>query len=66
MEARGTPWMTPEEVRAYLGGISERTLTRYRADGLPVHYLTPRTPRYHQTEVDEWVRAGGTETPEAT
>ena len=49
--------MTPDEVRQYLGDISERTLKRYRDDGLPVHYVTPKTPRYHRDEVDAWIRS---------
>jgi len=52
-----SPWMTPDEVRQYLGDISERTLKRYRDDGLPVHYVTPKTPRYHRDEVDAWIRS---------
>lgn len=52
-----TPWMTPEQVRAYLGNVSESTLHRYRAAGLPVHYVGGTTPRYHRDEVDEWIRS---------
>jgi hypothetical protein len=61
MEQTSTNWMTPEEVRAYLGGISVRTLARYRADGLPVHYITKLTPRYDRAEVDAWIRSRGAE-----
>lgn len=52
------PWMTPDEIRRYLGNISERTLARYRQQGLPVHYITPQQPRYHRDEVDAWIRGG--------
>lgn len=58
MENVETPWLTADQVRAYLGGVSERTLKRYRdALGLPVHYITThKTPRYHRDEVDTWIR----------
>ena len=51
-----TPWLTAEEVRAYLGGISEATLHRYRRAGLPTHYVANKSPRWHRDEVDAWVR----------
>jgi DNA-binding transcriptional MerR regulator len=51
----GKVWMTPDEVREYLGGISERTLARYRKLGLHANYVTPNTPRYFKDEVDEWI-----------
>ena len=56
-----TPWMTPDEVRAYLGNISEATLKRYRKAGLPAHSVTKQTVRYHRDEVDEWIREAGEE-----
>ena len=48
--------MTPEEVRQYLGGISNATLIRYRKAGLICNYITPNTPRYFRDDVDRWVR----------
>jgi len=56
-----TPWMTPEEVRAYLGGISHTTLHRYRRKGLPAHNISERAVRYHRDEVDAWIREAGNE-----
>ena len=56
-----TPWMTTEEVRAYLGGISHSTLHRYRRKGLPAHVIGDRSPRYHRDEVDAWIREAGKE-----
>lgn len=50
-------WMSPEQVRAYLGGIGERTLARYRKLGLYPNYVTPNTPRYHKDDVDAWVKS---------
>jgi predicted site-specific integrase-resolvase len=49
------PWMTPDEVRQYLGGISNSTLIRYRKAGLEPTYITPSSPRYHVKDVDEWI-----------
>jgi predicted site-specific integrase-resolvase len=49
-------WMTPDEVRQYLGGISDSTLIRYRKAGLTPTYITPGTPRYNVDVVDEWIR----------
>jgi predicted site-specific integrase-resolvase len=49
-------WMTPDECREYLGGISEKTLIRYRKAGLICTYITPNTPRYAKDDVDNWVR----------
>jgi hypothetical protein len=51
----GKVWMTPNEVREYLGGISERTLARYRKLGLHANYVTPNMPRYFVEEVDAWI-----------
>jgi predicted site-specific integrase-resolvase len=53
------PWMTPDEVRQYLGGISNSTLIRYRRQGLVPTYITPGTPRYHVEDVDAWIRSRG-------
>jgi predicted site-specific integrase-resolvase len=54
------PWMTPEETREYLGGISNSTLIRYRRAGLICNYITPNTPRYFRDDVDEWIRKTAT------
>lgn len=59
MSRKESPWMTPDEVREYLGNISRATLHRYREKGLVPKYLTTNTPRYHVDEVDAWVRAQG-------
>jgi predicted DNA-binding transcriptional regulator AlpA len=48
-------WMTPDEVRKYLGGISLSTLYKYRKMGLHPNYITEKTPRYLRSEVDEWI-----------
>ena len=61
MAKRETPWMTPEEVREYLGGISDTTLHRYRRKGLPAHNISERAVRYHRDEVDAWIREAGNE-----
>jgi hypothetical protein len=50
------PWMTPEECREYLGGISNSTLIRYRRMGLVCNYITPNTPRYFRDDVDRFIR----------
>lgn len=57
-------WMSPERVRAYLGGIGERTLARYRKLGLNPNYVTPNTPLYHKEDVDAWVKARSQENKE--
>jgi predicted site-specific integrase-resolvase len=49
-------WMTPDECREYLGGISNSTLLRYRQKGLPCTYITGNSPRYAKDDVDAWVR----------
>jgi hypothetical protein len=49
------PWMTPDEARNYLGGISNATLTRYRKQGLKCTYITPVSPRYHVDDIDRWI-----------
>jgi predicted site-specific integrase-resolvase len=49
-------WMTPDEVREYLGGISNSTLIRYRKAGLICTYITPNSPRYAKDDVDRWIR----------
>jgi predicted site-specific integrase-resolvase len=49
-------WMTPDEAREYLGGISNSTLIRYRKQGLICTYITPNTPRYAKDDVDAWIR----------
>lgn len=61
MEKPSSPWMTPDEVKEYLGGVSDSALARYRRNGIPVHYVTEKTPRYHRDEVDAWVRKRGAE-----
>jgi predicted site-specific integrase-resolvase len=53
-------WMTPDECREYLGGISNSTLLRYRKQGLICTYITPNTPRYAKDDVDNWVRSVAT------
>lgn len=57
-------WMTPDQVRQYLGGISLATLHRYRKMGLHPNYITPNTPRYAKDDVDAWVVARSQENKE--
>jgi predicted site-specific integrase-resolvase len=65
MSEIATAWMTPEQAMEYLGGISAATLARYRKNGLPVHYITEKTPRYDRAEVDAWIRERGREVRES-
>ena len=59
MSDTNSPWLTPDQVREYLGGISARTLARYRERGLNAIYLSGVSPRYHRDDVDRWVRSQG-------
>ncbi|MBK8732851.1 MAG: helix-turn-helix domain-containing protein [Actinomycetales bacterium] len=58
------PWVTQAEARAYLGGITDRTLRRYIAAGeLPAYRLGARLLRFRRSDLDALLRpvptAGG-------
>jgi excisionase family DNA binding protein len=60
MNASDTPWMTTEEVAAYLKeSVDTVRAWRYRGTG-PVGHRSARHVRYHRDDVDEWMRHGDT------
>lgn len=58
------PWIPQPEACDYLGGITDRTLRRYVAEGkLPAYRLGPRLLRFRRSDLDALLRpvpaAGG-------
>ena len=52
-------WTGSDGVRAYLGGISTQTLTKYIRDGeLPAHRVGNRH-RFNLDEIDAWLMQRG-------
>lgn len=52
------PWVTAIDVAKHLGIVKD-TIYRWRErKGLPAHKIG-RLWKFHLSEVDEWVRAGG-------
>ena len=49
------PFVGSEAVQHHLGGVSPRTLSNYRRQGLPFVELSPRVYRYRLSEIDRWL-----------
>ena len=53
-----SPLLTPDQVADMLG-ITTKTLQKWRLDGggPPAVFLTARTVRYRQADVDSWIES---------
>jgi len=54
------PWSSVDEVAKHLGVVQDSIYRWIEARGLPAHKIG-RLWKFKLSEVDEWVRAGGTE-----
>ena len=51
-----SPWLSADQVAAYLS-ISLRSVREWTRRGqMPCHYLPGRLVRYHRDEVDTWLK----------
>ena len=51
-----TEHMTPDELRIYLGGVSLRTLARWRCERTgPAYHKAGKRVLYRRQDVDEWL-----------
>ncbi len=50
------PWVRKQQVAEHFG-VSERTLERWRAEGMPCRRLSSTLIRYRLSECEEWLSA---------
>jgi len=56
------PWVSVEDVANHLGITRESVYRWIDRKGLPAHKVG-RLWKFHLSDVDAWVKAGGTESP---